>query len=471
MNLAAPWIASASLPRRAGCRHGPVRLERHDPYPAGIGNAYWFSVFNALSFQMVLAAPMVLYTKSLGASATVLGLVAGMMPLMTIAQIPAAQFIPRVGYKRFVLGGWSTRVVFIFGMALVPLTGGFLNAGSRLALMIALLFAFNLSRGLSSCAWLPWITQLVPAENRGRYLTVDQLCVNGASVGAFVFAGLVLGADSQSWQFSAVFLFSGLAGFVSLLFLRRMPDAPVPIDGDTGRGPVPWGAIASHPPFRRLLEVNVVWSIAYGGLNTFIVAYLKSSAGFSEGQAILVMSLAFLGGLASYWVAGSRIDRLGSKPILGFTMVAGAMAAMGWSAVAGGWIPAAPVAAVVLAFVVGLCNALFSVANNRLAMGLVPAMGRNHFFALFAVVWQLTLGLSPILWGMVLDAIGGWRTVALGFDWNRYSLYFGLAAVGFIITFYMTRRLDEPKAGKADALLRELLLHHPQKILVRLFGR
>ena len=105
--------------------------------PPGIQNAYAFALFNALSFQMVLAGPMVLFAKSLGASSTILGLVAGLMPIMTIAQIPAAQFIPSIGYKRFVLGGWSTRVAFIFLMALVPLTGGFLNAGSRLALIIA----------------------------------------------------------------------------------------------------------------------------------------------------------------------------------------------------------------------------------------------------------------------------------------------------------------------------------------------
>mgnify|MGYP002128730596 CR=1 FL=1 len=35
--------------------------------------AFLFATFNALSFQVVLSSPMVLYAKSLGASATVLG--------------------------------------------------------------------------------------------------------------------------------------------------------------------------------------------------------------------------------------------------------------------------------------------------------------------------------------------------------------------------------------------------------------
>src|SRR5881628_1297730 len=124
-----------------------------DSFPPGLNNAFVFSVFNALSFQVVLMTPMVLYAKSLGASATVLGIIAGMMPLLVIFQIPAAQYVHRVGYKRFVFAGWGIRVLLIFVIALVPVLG-FLDKSTRLALVLMLLFGFNLSRGISSCAWM-----------------------------------------------------------------------------------------------------------------------------------------------------------------------------------------------------------------------------------------------------------------------------------------------------------------------------
>jgi hypothetical protein len=137
-------------------------------FPAGVPNAFLFAIFNAFSFQIVLSSPMVLFARTLGASATVLGIIAGMMPLLVIFQIPAAHYVARVGYKQFVFAGWGTRVMFIYGMALVPLTGLFLGATSQLALLLFLLFGFNLSRGISSCAWLPWITSLIPEHIRGR---------------------------------------------------------------------------------------------------------------------------------------------------------------------------------------------------------------------------------------------------------------------------------------------------------------
>src|SRR5258706_16484709 len=87
-------------------------------FQAGMKNAWRFAAFNGLSFQIVLGSPMILYAKSLNANATVLGIIAGMMPLMVIFQIPAAQYINRIGYKRFVLAGWGTRTLFTFGMVL-----------------------------------------------------------------------------------------------------------------------------------------------------------------------------------------------------------------------------------------------------------------------------------------------------------------------------------------------------------------
>ena len=435
------------------------------PVPDSLRQAYWFSAFKALSFQVVLGGPMVLYARELGASATVLGIVAGMMPLLTIAQLPAAQHIPRVGYKRFVVGGWTTRVAFIFAMAALPLLPEAVNAPSRLALLVCLLFAFNLSRGISSCAWLPWITQIVPATIRGRYLARDQLCLNAASWTAFAFAALVLGADPTPARFAAVFLFSAVAGTASLRHLRRIPDHPVPPDERSRSGPVPWRALAAHPPFRKLLRMNIAWSIAYGGLTPFIVAFLRTGAGLPEGRILWLLSFTFLGGLASFWLAGPRLDRLGSKPALGFTMAGGMVATLGWGLMAGGVLPVTALTGVPLAVLTGLVNSLFAAANSRLAMTIMPAMGRNHFFALFAVVWQLSLGLSPIAWGLALDLIGDRRAIVGGVDWNRYSVFFAATLLAFAAAFERTRRLDEPTAGPAHALLRELLIDLPRRLL------
>lgn len=440
--------------------------------PTGLHQALLFATFNALSFPIVVGSPMILYAKTLGASATVLGIIAGMMPLLVIFQIPAASHIGRVGYKRFVYAGWGLRVLFIGGLAVVPLLGGALDATARLSLVLLLLFAFNLSRGISSCAWLPWITTLVPEGVRGKYLARDAACVNLGSFVIIVLAALTLGGEPAAWQFAALFLISAAMGGASLFFLKRIPDVEVPAEARRNSAqPVPWLAIAQHPPFRKLLRVNVAWPLAVGGLGAFTTAWLKTQAGLGEGRILLVASAAFLGGLSSLWLLGQRLDRLGSRPVMMFCMGLSLVIVAGWAALAGRVLaPTAPVL-VLLQFLTGLTAALVNMANVRLAMAIIPVMGRDHFFALFSVVGSLAMGLSPIVWGVLIDSLRGLDVVWHGFAFNRYSLFFLFAGLGFVFTFALCQRLEEPKAASMEELLRELLIHSPQRVWVRLWPR
>jgi MFS family permease len=440
-------------------------------FPPGLHNAYLFSTFNAFSYQIVLSSPMVLYAKTLGASATVLGIIAGMMPLLVIFQIPAANYIPRLGFKQFVYAGWGTRVMFIFAMALVPLTGIFLKAETRLALMLMLLFGFNLSRGISSCAWLPWITALVPAALRGKYLARDAAVQNLASFLTFLIAAGCLAGDTRSWQFAVLFAFSAVMGAVSLTFLKRIPDAEMSEEIRASKGRVPWLEMLRFPPFRKLLRALVGYSIAYGGMTAFTVAFLKTETGMSEGQILLVNSVSFLGGLGSLWFLGSRLDHLGSKPVLTFCFSAWVAVLAGWIALSGRVFPVQLSVVLVLQFMMGLLAALIQMANTRLAMAIIPVMGRNHFFAIYSTLGNVTLGLAPIAWGLLIDAIGKHSRTWLGVDWNRYTVFFAAAALSFTITLALARRLHEPEAASMEDLLREILIQSPQRFWIRFWPR
>ncbi len=449
----------------------PVSGAEPAGFPPGLNNAYLFSTFNAFSYQVVLNSPMVLYAKSLGASATVLGIIVGMMPLLVIFQIPAASHIPRVGFRRFVYAGWGTRVTFIFAMALVPLAGAFLKGETLLSLMLMLLFCFNLSRGISSCAWLPWITALVPPGLRGRYLARDASVQNLASFLTFVFAAGCLAGSAHPWQFAILFAFSASMGAVSLSFLKRIPDVEISAEVRASKGPVPWLAMAAHPPFAKLLAALVVFSVAYGGITAFTVAFLKTEVGMSDCAILLVSSVAFLGGLCSLWFLGSRLDRLGSKPVLTFCFSAWVVVLGGWMSLSGGLLPARLSLLLALQFLMGLLAALVQMSNTRLAMAVIPPMGRNHFFALFSVIGNVTLGLAPIGWGLLIDAVGMHSPLWLGLVWNRYTIFFASTAAAFLGALICARRLDEPEAAGLEELLREILIQSPQRFWLRFWPR
>jgi len=357
-------------------------------------------------------------------------------------------------------------------MALVPLSGVFLKGESRLALMLMLLFCFNLSRGISSCAWLPWITALVPPTLRGKYLSRDQAVQNLASFVTFlVAAACLLGESPQAWQFSVLFGFSAVTGAISLSFLKRIPDADMPEEVKTTKAGVPWLAMLRYEPFKKLLRTLVSYSVGYGGMTAFTVAFLKTETGMSESSILLVTSVAFLGGLCSLWFLGSRLDRLGSKPVLSFCFAAWVAVLGGWMTLAGGALPVKLSLVLILQFLMGLLAALVQMSNTRLAMAVIPVMGRNHFFAIYSVLGNVTLGLAPIGWGLLIDAVGAHAPVWLGLAWNRYTVFFAATATVFLVTLALSRRLHEPQAASLEELLREVLIESPQRFWLRFWPR
>src|SRR5205807_1096798 len=118
-----------------------------------------------------------------------------------------------------------------------------------------------------------------------------------------------------------------------------------------------------------------------------------------------------------------------------------------WICLAGGVLPVKLTLVVALQVFMGLLAALVSMSNTRLAMAIIPVMGRNHFFAIYSVIGNVALGLAPIGWGLLIDAVGARSPVWLGLSWNRYTIFFAAASAAFVFTLGLARRLDEPEAA------------------------
>ncbi len=441
-----PDLAPRMMPARGNEAAPPATFQ------PGTGNAFAFAAFNALSFQMVLGSPMILYAKSLGASSFTLGLIAGMLPLLVVLQIPAAGFVDRLGCKRFVVAGWGARSVFIALLVFVPLDVLPLGDGGRLAAVLVLLFLFNAVRGVSSCGWLPWISGVVPPPLRGRYLATEAGVVNLASIAAFALAALVLGEGAGPGRFSALFAFSLLMAVASVAALARIPGAPA----------LPPAALRARPgfremwrlrAFRRVLITNAWASLAAGGVVTFVVAFLRGRLEMPERSVLLLTSLMFVGGALNQFLLRRALDRFGSKPVMGAAFCLWVVAMALWAGLAGGLLPAGAALAAALMVAIGLANSLMNLANVRLAMVVIPDLGRSYYFAFFSVVGSLVLGLAPVLWGAFLDLFASSRREFGGFELNAHSALFAIMAALFVAALASSRALEEPDAENLDRLV------------------
>ena len=397
-------------------------------YPPGALNVNGFSFFNAVSFQIVLGAPVILFAKSLGASSFVLGTIAALTPLLNILQLLAARFLHRVGYKRFVLSGWGARTFFTFCIAVLPLLPG-LSIPTRLGVLIAALFCFNLLRGFSAGAWLPWLTALVPAPVRGRFLSRDNAFMHLGCLAALLLSAWVMTGSVEADEYAAVFGIGLLSALVSLWFVHRIPEVESAEDRKQSGVAVPWGAMLRFPPFAKLLWFTTIYMTVIGSLGVFTVEYLVVRGKFAESTILVLSAWSFVGALAGLAITAPRLDATGSKPWLRHGLVIMALVILGWFFLAAGLLPGWPALVAGLNFFGGLAGAIFGVANTRIMMGSVPAMGRNHFFALFTVVSGLGLGGAPMVWGAMLDTLGTLDVVLGVMTVNRYSVYFAALVV------------------------------------------
>lgn len=426
-------------------------------YPPGVLNVNGFSFFNALSFQLVLGAPVILYAKSLGASSLVLGIIASLTPLLGILQLVAARYLHRTGYRRFALAGWGARTFFVLALAVIPVWPG-IGAETRLAFVAFALFCFNVLRGFAAGAWLPWLTALVPDDLRGRFLSRDNAFMHAGSLGALLLSAWVMAGTVEAVEYAAVFAIGLASATVSLWFIRRIPDAQSPEERARSGTHVPWAAMLRYPPFARLLGFTTFYMVVIGSLGVFTVEFLAVGGNFSEGMILLLGALSFLGALAGLALAGPHLDAMGSKPWLRGSLLFMALVVAGWFLLAAGLAPAHGWTVGALNFGGGLAGAVFGVANTRIIMGSVPPMGRNHFFALFTVVSGLGLGGAPIIWGAMLDFLGTLDVAAGLFAANRYSFYFAALFVTALWTFRLAAGLHEaPPAGRAPILPAEPL--------------
>ena len=437
------------------------------PFPRGVQSLFWFFFLNFLSCQIIMDSPIFLYAESLGASATIMGLIAGMTPLMVIFQIPAAAHVGRWGYKFFISTGWTVRLLFVLGLVFVPLMDGVLNPQSQLALVLVLLFAFNMVRGIASCAWFPWIRGLIPENIRGRYLTFESAFANAGSLVAFLLVAAYMGEAPTSLQFTVLFGFSCVAGLWSIAFIRRVPNVAPPEEEAGKKQQAPWAKIFANKPFRKLLWIEMFMAIALGGLAAFTVKYLKAEAGMQANHIMLASAAKFVGALGTLWFLKTRLDRLGSRPVILFGLIMGLVCVLVFGLIAGKVLPLNFFALAGLYLSFGFVLSSVTMSITRLAMATVPRLGSSHYFAVFAVVGNLAMGISPTLWGVMIDVLSASEGVWLGIEWNEYTIYFAGVAVVLFLTVAATVRLEEAKAARMNEFFLDLIRHSPLRSWIR----
>jgi len=160
---------------------------------------------------------LVAFALLLGASNTVVGLLAAISPLTQLLQLPAIYLVDRMASRKtlVVFSSFFSRV-FWFAVAVVP---WLVADEQRLSVLLVCLFFYFGLASISACGFNPWIRDFVPEKIMGRYFGKCLAVATAAGVLIAVPAGMgiEIGKSYSLGQFipyAVLFIVGGMFGLV-----------------------------------------------------------------------------------------------------------------------------------------------------------------------------------------------------------------------------------------------------------------
>ena len=440
--------------------------------PPRIHNAFLFQAFNAVSWQICLGSPLILFARELGAPAVVLGLLVGLAPLTSSLQLLVAPHTERIGYRRLMLSGWSARVVMLIFLALLPLAALYMPAPTTISALIAIMLIFTTMRGIATCAWMPWVTSIVPRAMRGSYLSRDRTYIGIASVAALTASGIILFDHSGLHAFAIVFALSFVSGAMSLYFLKRIPEPAHRAQPHELILRARWRDLLRDGAFVRLLIFSATVQLFVLSTAAFVTVFVREEVGLTDGSILWITAIAALAGTVALRLIRSRIDRLGSRPFLGLVFLWWAGYYLAWFMLATNLAGDRQLLAPMLMIAAGFFASIYELSLTRLLMNTAgdrPAM--TQYFALQSVIVSVLAGLSPILWGWLLDTVQTTALTVGHLTLNGYALFFGFQWLMLSVVLLALMLVKEGNATRTSTLLYHVLVTGPSHRLAAITHR
>lgn len=429
-----------------------IPTAKSDPELAPCLPGLKFGFFNAMTWQIAIGTPMVLFAEELGASPFQVGLAYSFIFLLSPLQILATALLSRYGYRTVILGGWATRTVFlvvpVWLAVVVPRWGVEPWMSSAL---VGSVFGFSFCRSIGAVAIMPWLYAIVPEQARGRYFGSDQFFSGIAGVGTLLACTALFALLEV---YTALLLQYGLAilgSYLSFVALRQLPTAPNPAPVKLGQ------LLADTPrlmfrrsPFRHYLWLAVWFAVMATPVPPFLAYYLKVVPQLDPGQIMGFEVLRYLGVIAAAAVIRRRIDHTGARPFFLLCMVLYVgFGVFWWSYLQGAmtglvWVYAAY-------FVLGLSAASWTIANLNYLAQVVDEKNRALMTAVFGAVTACCGGISPVLWGLVLKTEG--PAGSSGMDVSMFQVFFLIVLASVVLLSSLMARLPEDKGHPVESLI------------------
>ncbi len=433
--------------------------EKSDPELTPFRSGLVFSFFNALTWQIGIGTPMVLFAEQLGATPFQVGLAYSFVFLLTPIQIISTSLLPRYGYKRVMLAGWGLRSLFLTVPVMLAVLAPRLGLqGWMIHALVGSVFLFCFFRSIGAAAIVPWFYTILPVGARGRYFANEQFVSGIAGVGTLMASATLFALLPI---YAALLAQYGIALFGSTLSyfaLQRLPDAanPSAISLATVVRDTPRHMFAASA-FRRYLWLVVWYAVVTTSIPPFAAYFLKAGAGLAASQIMMFEVLRYAGVIVAAWLIAKRIDLVGARAFFLLALALHAIVAVYW------WIflqtGGEGIAGVLIVyFILGLGAACWTIANLNYLPKVTPPEHRTLMVSIHGAVTACLGGCAPIIWGFVLK---GGTPGAPAINVGMFQFFFITVVISAVLLSPLMARLPEDNREPVDPLVIGNAILHP----------
>ena len=418
---------------------------------------------------------LVAFALQLGASNTVIGLLAAIPPLAELLQMPAIYVIDRVQKRRLVVVAASLVArLFWVPIILIPF---FLSPEQGIFVLIASIVLYSSFSAFSHCGWNSWMRDLIPQDRLGAFfsrrltLSTGLALVISLVAGFFIDSWEVAFPDLAAYGYSLLFLLGLLAGLFGITLLARTPEPRMVADGEED------GLLAAiAKPFQDINFKNLIiflgsWNFAVNLAAPFFTVYMLQRLGLDISLVVALSVLSQVMNIIFYRSWGRISDRFSNKSVLAVSGPLFMLAIFAWMFVTLPEVYALTYPLLILIHILmGISLAGVSLASGNISLKLAPQGQATSYLAASTFANSVAAGVAPILGGLFVDFFAEreliwtliWKDpvrelVFVTFNLRQWEFFFFFA---FLLGLYSLHRLavvQEEGEAKEQVVVNELI--------------
>lgn len=367
-------------------------------------------VTSQLKLTLTESVFLVAFALALGASNSVIGLLAAIPPLAQLLQLPSIYLVERLRRRRMitVLGSAASRSSILI-MALIPL---FMPNTEGLILLILSVITHAVFNAISTTAWNSWMRDLVPEERLGRFFSKRLLVQTMLGVIATLVTGFFLEwwitsmIGQEILGYSFVFFAGLIAGMIGVYILTTIPEPSMkplevfPKFSELIERPL------KNENYKNLMFFSGTWSFATALVAPFFTVYLLVRLGFPISIVTVLSVITQATSILFYRTWGRLSDRFSNKDVLQVTGPVFILGILLWIFAGMPILSSLILPLVILIHVLlGFGAAGINLASGNMALKLAPKGEATPFLASWSFINSFAAALAPFLGGIVADAL------------------------------------------------------------------